>query len=327
MKIGIILAAMVGVAVAIGIVAWFGFGAVFLALGRIGWPGFIVLCLYNALPFACLGGAWFVLQKPPPPMTLARMIAARVVRDASGELLPFSHLAGLVVGARAAILGGLAPSAAFSTTVVDVTAELIAQLGFTVGGVALLVMRLGSHANHNDLVQAAGLGLGLSTLGAAGFIAVQRRGGPLVQAMISRFAPEAADQAAEVGRAINAIYQQPWRILAGVALHLCAWVASGVGVWLALSVAGISVSLTGILALEALVGAVRSVAFMAPMGVGVQEATYALIGPLFGLGPDLALAISLIKRARDIVIGVPALIVWQGLEGRKLIADRGSARD
>ena len=326
MKISIIIAAMVGLAIAIGVVAWFGFGAVFQALGKIGWPGFVVLCFYNALPFAFLGGAWFVLQEVKPPMTLGRMVAARVVRDASGELLPFSHLAGLVVGARAGILGGLTPTAAFSTTVVDVTAELIAQLGFTAGGVTLLVMRLGAHSNHNDLLQAAGLGLGLSALGAAGFIAVQRRGGPLVQAMIGRFAPEAADQAAEVGRAINLIYQNPLRILAGVALHLCAWVASGLGVWLALTVAGIPVSLTGILALESLVGAVRSVAFMAPMGVGVQEATYALVGPLFGLGPDLALAISLIKRARDIVIGVPALILWQGLEGRKLISGRGSGR-
>ena len=137
--------------------------------------------------------------------------------------------------------------------------------------------------------------------------------------MIGRFAPEAADSAAAVGRAINALYDRPWRILGGVALHLCAWIASGAGVWLALKVAGISVSLSGILALESLVGAVRTAAFFAPMGVGVQEATYALIGPLFGLGPDLALAISLIKRARDLVIGVPALILWQGFEGRRLL--------
>ena len=32
---------------------------------------------------------------------------ARLVRDASGELLPFSSLGGFVFGARAAILGGV----------------------------------------------------------------------------------------------------------------------------------------------------------------------------------------------------------------------------
>jgi hypothetical protein len=44
------------------------------------------------------------------------------VRDASGELLPFSSLGGFVFGARAAILGGVDPAVAISTTVADVTA-------------------------------------------------------------------------------------------------------------------------------------------------------------------------------------------------------------
>ncbi len=81
-------------------------------------------------------------------------------------------------------------------------------------------------------------------------------------------------------------------------------------------------SLAAILALEALVGAVRSAAFFAPMAIGVQEGAYALIGPLLGLPPDLALAISLLRRGRDVVVGLPVLIAWQGREGRRLIAAR-----
>ena len=38
---------------------------------------------------------------------------------------------------------------------------------------------------------------------------------------------------------------------------------------------------------------------------------------LFGIGADAALALSLIKRGRDLVIGVPALLAWQALEGRQ----------
>jgi len=49
--------------------------------------------------------------------------------------------------------------------------------------------------------------------------------------------------------------------------------------------------------------------------VGVQEGAYVLIGASFGLTPEMALAISLIKRARDLVIGLPALGVWQAVEG------------
>jgi len=50
----------------------------------------------------------------------------------------------------------------------------------------------------------------------------------------------------------------------------------------------------------------------------VQEAAYALAGPLFGLPPESALALSLAKRARDLAIGVPTLLAWQLGEARQL---------
>ena len=39
---------------------------------------------------------------------------------------------------------------------------------------------------------------------------------------------------------------------------------------------------------------------------------------LFGLSPDVALALSLLKRGREIATGVPCLIIWQGMEARRL---------
>ena len=47
-----------------------------------------------------------------------------------------------------------------------------------------------------------------------------------------------------------------------------------------------------------------------------------LLGPMFGLSPELALALALIKRARDIVIGAPVVLAWQALEGRRLLQSR-----
>jgi hypothetical protein len=72
------------------------------------------------------------------------------------------------------------------------------------------------------------------------------------------------------------------------------------------------------LAIESLLCAVRSAAFVVPSAVGVQELTYAMLVPLFGLPPSVGVAVSLVKRGRDILIGVPALIAWQLLEGRRL---------
>jgi uncharacterized membrane protein YbhN (UPF0104 family) len=65
--------------------------------------------------------------------------------------------------------------------------------------------------------------------------------------------------------------------------------------------------------------AVRSVAFAVPGALGVQEGAYVVIGLLFGLSPQDALALSLLKRARDLVIGAPALVIWQVMEGRRLL--------
>ncbi len=327
MKPGVVLAIGLGLAVATAVVGYIGFPAVYIALARVGPRGLATLCLYSFLPFFLLGSAWYVLGREEPARRWPIFIWSRIIRDSAGELLPFSQLGGFVIGARAAVERGVAPTTAFSTTLVDVTTELLAQLGFTGLGVGLLLMRAGSHLSGNALVGAALVGLLLTALGAAAFIGLQRRGGGLVERLITRFLPGAASETTLVVQAIDDLYAHPVRIAAAVAIHLTAWVASAVGIWLALRAAGVAIDLTAVLAIESLVGAVRSAAFVAPMGIGVQEASYALLGPLFGLGPELSLAVSLLKRARDLVIGVPALLVWQGLEGLRLVSRKPGPAD
>jgi hypothetical protein len=41
-----------------------------------------------------------------------------------------------------------------------------------------------------------------------------------------------------------------------------------------------------------------------------------VIGVMIGLSPEKALALALVKRFREIVVGVPGLIWWFGIEGR-----------
>jgi uncharacterized membrane protein YbhN (UPF0104 family) len=77
-----------------------------------------------------------------------------------------------------------------------------------------------------------------------------------------------------------------------------------------------------VLAIESLIFTVRSVAFAVPGAIGFQEAAYVLIGPLFGLPPEIALALSIAKRGRDIAIGIPALVAWQLLETRSILIRR-----
>jgi hypothetical protein len=50
----------------------------------------------------------------------------------------------------------------------------------------------------------------------------------------------------------------------------------------------------------------------------LQEGAYILLGRMIGLEADIALALSLASRARELMTGVPALLLWQTLEGRSL---------
>jgi hypothetical protein len=83
---------------------------------------------------------------------------------------------------------------------------------------------------------------------------------------------------------------------------------------------GAHVDLLFAIAVESFVGAARSAAVLVPSGLGVQEASYALLAPLLGVGPEFGLAVSLLKRARDVVLGVPILVISQAVEGRRALA-------
>jgi hypothetical protein len=76
--------------------------------------------------------------------------------------------------------------------------------------------------------------------------------------------------------------------------------------------------------LKSLSGTLSDVAFVIPNSYGVQEGAYIVLGAMVGLTPDVALAISLATRLRELLFDVPGLILWQHAEGRALIRRRRS---
>jgi len=63
---------------------------------------------------------------------------------------------------------------------------------------------------------------------------------------------------------------------------------------------------------------VRGAAFAVPGGLGVQEGGYIALCAMFGIPVQEALALSLAKRVADVAVGLPGLIAWQVVEGRRL---------
>jgi glycosyltransferase 2 family protein len=239
-------------------------------------------------------------------------------------VLPISQLGGYIAGARALARAGVAGTTAAATTMVDVSLELLAQLAYT----ALALVLLLDTAPASRVAPPIAIGLAVAVLLAAGFIAAQRRGFGFVDRIARAAGPSwahrMADNAAALHAAIGEVYRRRGRLMAGFLLHLIAWIANASEAWLVLRLAARPLGFGSVLAIEGLLYAVRSVAFAIPNAVGVQEGAYILIGAGFGVTPEAALALSLLKRGRDLVIGLPALLAWQLAEGRHFSRSGGA---
>jgi glycosyltransferase 2 family protein len=311
-----IVAAVAGVALMAALVAYFGLGAVWRSLQAIGWLGFAAVCAIHLALIAVMGLAWRALLPGVHPL---KTMWARLIRDSGAEALPLSQVGGYVLGARALSLFGVGASLSTASTIVDVTLEFFAQIVYTALGLALLV-RL-----EPETRTAAPVLIGLAAAGLAGaaFVLVQRHGVALFDRMarvLGRgWAEHGAAGAARLHAALDTIYRRPFGLWLSSVLHLVCWVASASEVWLALKLAGAPLSFATVLAIESLLYAIRTVAFLVPQAVGVQEGAYILLGAGFGLTANMALALSLLKRGRDLAIGLPAIAAWQAIESHRLM--------
>ncbi|HWU27033.1 MAG TPA: lysylphosphatidylglycerol synthase domain-containing protein [Rhizomicrobium sp.] len=317
---GLILAAALGLATTLYLVFYVGLGAVFGAIASLGLSGFAALCVLYVVLLALLSVSWFVLV---PGLQLSRwptFFWGRAVRDSAAEVLPLSQFGGFVIGARAVALRGVAAADAYASTMVDVTTEMLAQIVFVVTGAIIFILHFGFHSQHNGLFMPLLLGPAIATLAAAGFICVQRKGPAFAEKMAERLLPQAVGHAGAFARSIGDIYAAPWRTIASTGLHLVSWLASAAIGWTAVNLIGGHVSYINMLAIESALCAIRSAAVIVPSAMGVQEASYAMLMPLFGMGPEIGVALSLLKRACNIAIGIPVLLSWQGLEGRHAVS-------
>jgi glycosyltransferase 2 family protein len=316
-KLRVVIVALLGLALAVYLIAYTGFGPVFSAAAAVGWGGFALLCLYAMALFVVLGGAWYVLLPESSPANLRIFVWARMVREAATDVLPFSQLGGLVLGARAAILHGVADSWVYSSTIVDVTMEMLAQIVYVALGILILDLRAPPTSFAHSLIKGLLIGVACAVAAAGFFLVLQRHGYRVVEKFTARILPNALRHTVAVGTALRSIYRSRARVGASIVLHSVGWVGSAIGAWIAFRLIGVRVDVKSVFALESLVSAIRSTAVFIPHALGAQEAAYTLFAPLFGIGAEFGLAVSVLKRARDLVIGIPIMLIWQAIEGHR----------
>jgi hypothetical protein len=118
------------------------------------------------------------------------------------------------------------------------------------------------------------------------------------------------DGVASLDAAMKRLARRPYA-LAGAALwHLLGWFSQVVETWGVLALCGARVSWTAALAIESLSAAARAAAFFVPGGLGVQEGALVYLCRHLGVPPEPALALGLVKRLREIVVGLPGLVAW-----------------
>ncbi len=320
MKVRVFIVAGLGLCLAAYLVLHTGLNSVLSAAVAIGWTGFAMVCVYALGLFAILGAAWHALVPEPSSVPLRVFIAARMVRDAATEVLPFSHVGGVVLGARTAMLLGVSRPSTVASMIADFTSEMLAQLAFVALGVVLLCVHAPRTAAAASLITEFVIGLLVAAAGAGAIVLLQRRGTWIAEKVAGRLLPDVAAAGAAVAAMLQNIYGRPRRLALSLTLHFAGWTASAVGTWMGFRLMGVRVDLASVIAIESLVYAVRGAAFLVPNAIGVQEAAYAILTPLFGVGAEFGLGISLLKRARDVALGVPILLLWQAAEGRRVLA-------
>jgi glycosyltransferase 2 family protein len=307
-----------GIAGLAALTVYAGAGAVFHTLASLKIWGLALIAVLHVPVLMLLGLAWWVVGRRLPGASLRKLIWARFVRDAVAEVLPFSQAGGYLLGLRVLHVEGVRALPAALSMSVDLVMELWAKLPYITAGLAALVVMVPESALLRPLAAALALTLALASIP----VLLRGRLWRLLESfallLAKRWPQIGTVSANDVQQTFERMFYHRGRLFAGFGIHAFCWFAGAVETWIVLALMGSRVSPATALAVDSLVSALRTFAFLVPAAAGIQEGSYVLVCALFGISPAMALAISFARRARELVIGVPVIAVWQFTEARRL---------
>ena len=317
MRSGLIAFGLGGFAV-IALVAFFGARTIGAEVLHAGWA----VPLTTALLFLQLwlsAAAWRLAVGSGRPR-LGRWFRIRWIREAVNSMLPVAQLGGNIVGIRLLVHRGVPGPLAGAGTTLDLTIEAAAQLLFTIAGFAVLAA---TSPDQGWMPWVRGA-IVTGVLGIGGFIVAQRAGlMRLVEGaagLLQRWFPSLPVEVVQgLHGELMRLQRNKLAIAQAASLHLLAWLLGTLETWLALYAMGVPVGWREAFVIESLGQAARSAGFAVPGALGVQEAGFILVCGLFGIHPDTAIALSMVKRARELAVGLPGLVAWQWAEGKRLL--------
>ena len=302
----------IGVLLFVGVLLSQDLPAILATLGHAGW-GLLLVALFHLLPLVIDAVAIWVLIEPNLSRSLLRdSLLARWVGESANSLMPAGQLGGPVLMTRHLARRGLPMEEAAAAITVSTTLQTFAQIAFALAGVVALGQT--THFSPAALRTAALIASAFLAIQVGGFYLIQRRGlFSKLMGAVRRFSRKRdwsqwIAQAQAIDLAVQATYRRNGPVTASFALSLVGWIAGTGEVFLIAMFLGTPVSWRDAFVLESLGQAIRGAGFAIPGALGVQEGGYLLLAPLAGLAPDAALALSLAKRARELLLGLPGLL-------------------
>ncbi|HEV2268236.1 MAG TPA: lysylphosphatidylglycerol synthase domain-containing protein [Steroidobacteraceae bacterium] len=328
MKLAVRIALVAGLALLIALIMREG-SAILVPLTR---AGRVLLWLVplHALPIFLDVHGWRALIGRWRKSRLGTLFWIGTVREGVDRLLPVANIGGALVGIRLLAERGVEGVYAAASVTTELVLTVVSQYVFVMLGVLCLLKLTGTVHFADDVLIGLGASLPLVVL-----LAVLLRYGSVfarMERVVVRLLGEQAlsflaGQSANLDAAIRELCTDPTRLLTTIAWQVTGMVSGSLETWLALRWLGHPVPFGAAVALESLTMTVRNFVFLVPAGLGVQEASLVGFGALLGINGDLALALSLAKRMREILFGLPALLSWYWVEGRRELQDvRGSGK-
>jgi putative membrane protein len=313
-----------GVLLFIAVLASQDFSAVLATLSHAGW-GLPFVALFHLLPLVVDAAAIVLLfTGAVTRRTAENGVLARWVGESANSLMPAGQLGGPVLMARFLARRGMAMDDAAAAITVSTTMQTFAQIMFAMVGVFLLGAQAG-HLSENALRTSALIASAFLAVQVGGFYLLQRRGmfskliGAVTRFWGKRDWSKMLTQAQAIDIKVQDTYNRGGAVAICLLLNLLGWFI-GVGeVYLIAWLLGTPVSWTNALLLESVGSAIRGAGFAIPGALGVQEGGYLLLAPVAGLSPHAGVALSLAKRSREVLLGIPGLVYLH-------FADRGATR-
>jgi putative membrane protein len=289
--------------------------AIMATLAHAGW-GLFLVASFHLLPLLLDAMAIRVLvEQASSGSPYWDSLLARWVGESANSLMPAGQIGGPVLMARHLAQRGMRMQEAAAAITVSTTLQTFAQIVFALIGV--VVLGQASHFPSMALRTSALIASAFLAVQVGAFYLIQRRGlfGKLTRA-VRRFTGDRnwsrwVTQAQAIDIAVEGIYRRNRAVAASFLLSLIGWIVGTGEVYLIALFIGAPVSWRDALLLESLGQAIRGAAFAIPGALGVQEGGYLLLAPLAGLSPDAGLALSLAKRTRELVLGLPGLLYWR----------------